>query len=253
MAEQSAQQEPSMEEILASIRRIISEDAEEEAPGGAPEAAAGPTEVPPEPEPEPDPEPEPAPEELDEPQAEQEDSMEPVQVEPEPEALAPEPDVDAPPPDPEPEPVPEPDPVPVMEAVADDPALPDPIDDTDDVLELTEVAPGTPGGEPIVSHMTEAATSEHLQALSGLLVRSYPGRKIPLRVWCGKCSNPCCANGWMPIFQNWLKTWSIARLRGLQGATNKSQYLNSFRPAFSFLMRHANTGGAVALRDVGYV
>ena len=38
MADETSQEEPSMEEILASIRRIISEDGEEE---GAPAAAAG--------------------------------------------------------------------------------------------------------------------------------------------------------------------------------------------------------------------
>ena len=41
---ENAQQEPSMEEILASIRRIISED-EEEAEGGAPAASSTPASV----------------------------------------------------------------------------------------------------------------------------------------------------------------------------------------------------------------
>jgi cell pole-organizing protein PopZ len=51
MSDQEAQQEPSMEEILASIRRIISEDGDEEAAAevDAPEALADP-----EPEPEPE-------------------------------------------------------------------------------------------------------------------------------------------------------------------------------------------------------
>jgi cell pole-organizing protein PopZ len=40
MSDAKAQQEPSMEEILASIRRIISEDAEGQKPGAAPEASA---------------------------------------------------------------------------------------------------------------------------------------------------------------------------------------------------------------------
>ncbi len=76
MSEQSSQ-EPTMEEILASIRRIISEDetpAAEE--GAAPPAAA---EAAPEPEPEPEPE--------------------PVAAAPEPEP-EPEPEVEAPPPEP---------------------------------------------------------------------------------------------------------------------------------------------------------
>ena len=56
MSEAGDQQEPSMEEILASIRKIISEDGEEEA---APQVEA---EAPvPDPEPEPEPEPEPPP------------------------------------------------------------------------------------------------------------------------------------------------------------------------------------------------
>ena len=40
MSDQNAQPEPSMEEILASIRRIISEDGDEET-AAAPEAAPG--------------------------------------------------------------------------------------------------------------------------------------------------------------------------------------------------------------------
>jgi len=54
MSEDKAQQEPSMEDILASIRRILSEDEVEDKPK-APETP------PPEPEPEPMPEPEPTP------------------------------------------------------------------------------------------------------------------------------------------------------------------------------------------------
>jgi len=60
MSDQEAQQEPSMEEILASIRRIISEDGDEET-AAAPEEAAAEVDAPEalaEPEPEPEPEPE---------------------------------------------------------------------------------------------------------------------------------------------------------------------------------------------------
>ena len=56
MSEQAAP-EPTMEEILASIRRIISED---DAPAGEPEAMAPVAAAAPEPEPEPEPEPAPA-------------------------------------------------------------------------------------------------------------------------------------------------------------------------------------------------
>lgn len=59
MSEPEKEEEPSMEEILASIRRIISEDDEEKpAEEAAPEPKAAP-----EPEPKPEPEPEPEPEE----------------------------------------------------------------------------------------------------------------------------------------------------------------------------------------------
>jgi uncharacterized protein len=51
MSDAKAQQEPSMEEILASIRRIISEDADGQKPAAAPEAAPPPSA---EPDPEPD-------------------------------------------------------------------------------------------------------------------------------------------------------------------------------------------------------
>lgn len=84
MAEEDTQHEPTMEEILSSIRRIISEDGEEEAGAEAPEEekAESPPPPPPPAAPEPKPEPEPA----------------PVAAAPEPE--------------PEPEPAPEPEPEP---------------------------------------------------------------------------------------------------------------------------------------------
>ncbi len=62
MSEQEKDEEPSMEDILASIRRIISDDDEEAKPE---EAAEPESEAEPEAEPEPEPEPEPAPEEED--------------------------------------------------------------------------------------------------------------------------------------------------------------------------------------------
>ena len=63
MAQENAEQEPTMEEILASIRRIINEDDEEQPEEAAPEPEAEPepepvAEVEPDPEPEPEPEPE---------------------------------------------------------------------------------------------------------------------------------------------------------------------------------------------------
>ena len=69
---ESGQQEPSMEDILASIRRILSEDEEEggEAPAPAPEPDPEPEPVAAMPEPEPEPvfEPEPEPEPVTEPE-----------------------------------------------------------------------------------------------------------------------------------------------------------------------------------------
>ncbi len=71
MSGPNAEQEPSMEEILASIRRIISEDGDEEesaeaaAPEEAPEPESVADEAAPEPEPEPEPDPEPAEEVLE--------------------------------------------------------------------------------------------------------------------------------------------------------------------------------------------
>lgn len=116
MSEQDAEQEPSIEEILSSIRQIIADDDEEggeaEAPATAEEPQTEPEEVieltepvdepasPPEPEPTPEPEPEPEPEVVAE------------EPEPEPE-LTPEPE-------PEPEPVIEEDPLDlIMEDIAE--------------------------------------------------------------------------------------------------------------------------------------
>ena len=96
---QGDQQEPTMEEILASIRRIISEDGEP-----ADEEDPEPAETTDQAEPEPEPEPEPAPEEedileltdvVDEEPAEDEEIAVVDEVEPEP----------------EPEPIPEPEPL----------------------------------------------------------------------------------------------------------------------------------------------
>ncbi|MEO0413186.1 MAG: DUF2497 domain-containing protein [Pseudomonadota bacterium] len=187
MAEQSAQQEPSMEEILASIRRIISEDAEDEATGEEPEgpkevvAEAAASEPGPAPEPEPEPEaetlqsaePDAAPEEAALEEAAAEQSPEPEGADTQPEAVQ---DVPI-------EAAPEP------EATMDSGTAqaPQPVqgeqtafDEADDVLELTNVVPAPGGVDPIVSHTTEAATSQHLAALSGLVVRNYAGAENTL-------------------------------------------------------------------------
>ena len=109
-AEGADGEEPSMEDILASIRRILS--VEEQEAEAATEAAPEPA---PEPEPEPAPEPEPEPE---------------VAPEPEPEA-APEPEPEL---EPAPEPEPEPEPAPTPEPAPPPPPMPTPMED---VLQLT--------------------------------------------------------------------------------------------------------------------
>ena len=95
-AEGADGEEPSMEDILASIRRILS--VEEQEAEAATEAAPEPA---PEPEPEPAPEPEPEPEAAPEPEPELEPAPEP---EPEPEP-APTPEPAPPPPPPMPAPM----------------------------------------------------------------------------------------------------------------------------------------------------
>jgi len=112
-AEAADGEEPSMEDILASIRRILSEEEEEEAAAAA--DAGGGMDMDLSAEPEPEPEPEPAPE-----------------TEPDPEP-APEPE-----PEPEPEPIPEPEPVPEPAAAPPPPPPPPPMPaPLEDVLQLT--------------------------------------------------------------------------------------------------------------------
>ena len=121
-AQEDGDQEPSMEDILSSIRRILSEE-EEEA-----EAAAQDPVVEPEPEPVVEPEPEPVVEPEPEPVVEPEPEPEPV-FEPEPE---PEPEL-VPEPEPEFEPEPTPEPVPMPPPPTPDP-MPQPMAE---MLELT--------------------------------------------------------------------------------------------------------------------
>jgi len=155
MSEEESQEEPTMEEILASIRRIISEDGDEESPSADDgEAAPAPADEPePAPEPEQEPEPTPEPEPVPEPEAEDDDVLEltDVAVEPEPE------------PAPEPEPIPEPEPahVPFDE---DEEPLPEPID-----LE------NVPEPERLVADVTEQASQASFDMLSGLMVAGYKG------------------------------------------------------------------------------
>lgn len=171
MAQSNAEQEPTMEEILASIRRIINEDDEPAAEAAAPEQAAAPEPVEAVAEPEPAAEPEPeAPVEDDvleltdrveeegagtSPMAIADDIMivdreEEVQPEPEPE--------------PEPEPVfeaapePEPEPAPAPEPAADD----------DDAL-LAEPAASAAAGAFAALTENLRVSSENGQTLEGIV------------------------------------------------------------------------------------
>ena len=162
MSEEENQEEPTMEEILASIRRIISEDGDEEtqpSDEGADEPAVAeqPEETPaPEPEPEPSPEPEPAPEAVPEPEPspveEDDDVLDLTEVA-----------VEEPVASPAPEPEPEPEPEPVPEPIEEEP-LPEPID-----LE------NVPEPERLVADVTEQASQASFDMLSGLMVAGYKG------------------------------------------------------------------------------
>ncbi len=154
MSDQEAQGEPSMEEILASIRRIISDESEDEALEAAPEEDLVEDEAEEASAPEPDPEPEPAPEPEPEPAPVEDLELEEPEPEPEP-VFAPEP---------EPEPVYEPEPAPVYE--------PEPIEE--DVFELTDFA--TAGEvEAIVSPPVEERAGDTFAHLTQMMVAGYDG------------------------------------------------------------------------------
>ena len=153
-------QEPSMEDILSSIRRILSEEEDETS---VEEPVAEPDPIP-EPEPEPIPEPEPEPEPIPEPEPEPEPIPEP---EPEPEPI--------PEPEPEPEPIPEPEPVfvpepePVFEPAPAPapPPMPDPIPQP--MAEMLELTPEMVASE-ILSQPTATASVDVLSDLAAAIL-----------------------------------------------------------------------------------
>jgi cell pole-organizing protein PopZ len=157
----AGQNEPTMEEILASIRRIISED-------GADQQAAPPAEEPPPPpmpEPEPEFEPEPmvaAPEPEPEPAFEPDPMPEPA-FEPEPEPVM----AAAPEPEPELEPAYEPPPPPPPPRRAAPRPQP-----REDILELTEVVRDDREFEGLVSQPTASRAAAHLGQLSSAVAGS---------------------------------------------------------------------------------
>lgn len=121
MADKAPEQEPSIEEILASIRQIISDDDKEPQDEPAPEVVSAPPAPEPEPEPEPVFAPEPEPELEPEPEDEEEDVLEltePLIEEEEPiEVVLQDIEEDfTPPPAPPAPPAPQPEPSPAMQA-----------------------------------------------------------------------------------------------------------------------------------------
>lgn len=194
MSNQGTAQEPTMEEILASIRRIISEDSGTEE-SATPAAASEPEEVP---EPEPEPEPEPAREEPATLSAEDETDIlelteplpeEPLMAEPAPEpepAYVPEPqpvedviedDIEfAPEPDPVPEPAPAPEPV-VAAAPQPEPPAPAPAAPAQAEPVIEEPAMSAQS-QPIVSGDAEKAASAAFGALASSLASGGEGRTL---------------------------------------------------------------------------
>ena len=71
-------------------------------------------------------------------------------------------------------------------------------------------APPSPA-EPIVSRQTAAATRAPLEALSRMMVKPEPAMTARSRAWSARCSARCCANGSTPICPTWSRTWSRAR------------------------------------------
>jgi len=133
MAQDSADQEPTMEEILASIRRIINEDEEE----GQPAEADAEAEVAPEPELVADPEPEPEPEPVME-----------AEPEPEPEPVMEEPEL-------------EDDVLELTERIEEDDALgTDPVSIADDLMIVDREPEPEPEPEPVVDAIAEAVVEE---------------------------------------------------------------------------------------------
>ncbi|MEX0299276.1 MAG: DUF2497 domain-containing protein [Kordiimonas sp.] len=179
MSDNASEDEPTMEEILASIRRIISDESEDEALEAAPEEDPVEEEADeaPEPEPEPVPDPEPEPEPIPEPEPEPEPVEDLELEEPEPEPVFA--------PEPEPEPVHEPEPAPVYE--------PEPVEE--DVFELTDFA--TAGEvEAIVSPPVEERAGDTFAHLTQMMVAGYDGDNNTLEALVRSMLKPML-QGWL--------------------------------------------------------
>ncbi len=168
MSDTATEDEPTMEEILASIRRIISDD---DAEAGAGEEVV--PEADPEPEPEPQPE-EPAPE--PEPEPEPELASEPIELELE-EELEPVIELVEDEPEPEPEPLPEPE---------------------EEILDLTDFASEADlnGIDPIVSEPVEEKTAQSFSHLTNLMVSGYTGDENTLESLVREMLRPML-QGWL--------------------------------------------------------
>lgn len=171
MSDNASDDEPTMEEILASIRRIISDESEDEAVEDDIDDGFDEEPVPePDPEPEPEPEPEPIPEPEPEPEPE------PV---PEPEPM----------PEPEPEPFPEPEPMPEPEP------YPEPEPEPEDVFELTDFA-SEHEVEAIVSPPVENEAAMSFSHLTHMMVAGYDGADNTLEALVRSMLKPML-QGWL--------------------------------------------------------
>ena len=184
MSDASAQAEPSMEEILASIRRIISED--EPAGDDAPAAAAAP-EPEPAPAPEPEPESEPAPEPEPEPESEPEPEADVLKLTQKVNEDGSVTDLEA---------VPEEDPADLADTLADafpDAPAPEP-----------EAAAPDPDSEGLVSAPVEAATTGSFSELARAMSASRIDSMV--QIGDGRTLEQIVREALMPEIKAWLDT-----------------------------------------------
>lgn len=176
MSEAEAQQEPTMEEILASIRRIISDDdtaSEASAEDGEDSAA-----------------PEAADESAEEVAADEVLELTEVVEDEEPEAAE-----EAAAPEPEPEPEPEPAPEPEPEPESDSPPEPEPEPEPEAEAEA-EAEAVDDEGDRLISGETQAKASAAFHALSKTLIADYAGA--------GRTLDQLVQDMLRPMLKDWL-------------------------------------------------
>jgi len=205
MSEAGNQQEPSMEEILASIRKIISEDGEDDQQDEA--VAEEPLELVEEAEPEETPL-----ELTDEAASEDDNEIEFVEEEPEPMAVEPaipepafEPEAELEPePEPEPEPIPDPEPIHEIESLADPEPEPEPEPEPDPIPIPESVAAPQPAPSPPMLTDTDLVSGSTLQAGSaafGQLARTVRPERSPGG---GLTVEDLAADLMRPMLREWL-------------------------------------------------